>query len=351
MKKVLIGLLAGGLLGCFALLTTPASAGERLLTVNSGTGNEVFFITGEKTLVMNGFDLTPISVLRPAVIDKVTIAVAQPVDGTSQIVIYQDFNGGSPVDAEHVYDQELTITQAGPVTITLNEAVEIVAPVVWVGFYLPVDFRFYGDTSGTSVLTYWGWTPGGEFDIEDLSSAQVLGPGDGSAPVNIDMGGTARITAEITSADPDQGTPIFLANFPTDGNPNAPIGELAEYPDCDGLFFDAADRAITYDYTIGLECREVEIWQAPPAPEGWERRGSELYDLTMFTDRGINKGGVLQYFVTHCIIPSQEERPVALIGVAYGAPRVWRLLPTQRFAEYICAEVPSGGNFAYFIPS
>lgn len=351
MKRLLIGLLLICALGVFVLMPTPASAGERLLTVNNGTGNEVFFVTGERTLVMNGFDLTPIDVLRPAYIDKVTIAVAQPVGEPSIIVVYEDFNGGSPADARLAGRQELTITQAGPVTITLNEPIQVVAPVVWVGFYLPVDFRFYADTSGSSVLTYWAWTPGGSFDLDNLSSAQVLGPGDGSAPVNIDMGGKARITAEITSANPLLGTPVFLSNFPTDGRPDSPIGELAEYPDCDGLFFDAADRAIAYDYSVGLECREVEVWQAPPTPNGWERRGSEVYDMSMFTDEGEIKPGVLPFFITHCIIPSQEERENALIGVAYGAPRAWRLLPTQRFNEYLCAEVPAGGNLAYFIPA
>lgn len=339
---LLLVIISGGLL--------PVEAGERLLTNNASTGNEVFFISGEQTLVMNGFDLTPRDILRPAFIDRVTITVAEVADGASELVIYQDFNGGSPIDAELVYQQQLTITQVGSVTITLNEPAEITAPVVWVGFYLPVDFRFYADTSGSSVLTYWAWTPGGTFDLSNLSSAGVFGPADGSAPVNIDLNGIARITAEITSANPLLGTPVFLATFPTDGNPEAPLVEMAGYENCEGLFFDAADRAITYDYSIGLECQPVEIWQAPPTPDGWERRGSLLYDVSMFTDEGQVKPDVIQYFVTHCVQPSAEEFPNAVIGVAYGAPRAWRLLPTQRFDNLACAELPSGGNVAYFIP-
>jgi hypothetical protein len=349
MKRLLIGMLFGLMLGLFALIPGSARAGERLLTVNNGSDNEVFFITGEQTLVMNGFDLTPISVLRPAYIDKVTIAVAEAAGGASQIVIYEDYNGGSPADAQLVHQQEVNIGRGGPVTITLSEQAEIYAPVVWVGFYLPVGFKFYADTSGSSPLTYWAWSPGGTFDLNNLASAGVLGPSNGSAPVNIDMGGKARITAEITPANPFAGTPVFLATFPTDGSEDAVLAELAGYEDCEGLFWDAADRAITYNYEVGLECSWVEVWQAPEVPVGWERRG-ELHNVHMYTDEGQVKPGQLQHFITHCVQPSAEEYPTAMVAVAYGVPEVWRVLPTQRFNNLSCAELPHGGTVAYFIP-
>lgn len=332
------------------LILLPVQAGERLLSVNKGSQSEVFFTSGEQTLVMNGFDLTPLDILRPAVIDKVTIIVDSPVAGQpSELVIYEDINGGSPVDARLTYRQSVNITSAGSVTIPLAEPAEILAPVVWIGFYLPPDFRFLADQSGSSVLTYWGWTPGGTFDLANLASAQVFGPGDGSAPVNIDMNGIARITAEITSANPGLGTPVILQSFQTAGDPNAPMGVLAEYPDCPNIKYDTDDEFTSYQDRINLHCRDIDRWLAPTAPQGFTRRG-RLYDIVIYTNDG-EVTHQLEAFVTHCIEPNERHLESALIGVAYGAPRVWRILPTQRFGTQVCAELPHPGLVSYFTPA
>src|SRR5262245_38859588 len=88
-----------------ALMTAilPANAGAVILNLNSGTDSTVWFISGEASLVMNGFDLDAAGVPRPAAIDKVSIEVNTPVPGSSiDVLIYEDANGGSPVDARLV---------------------------------------------------------------------------------------------------------------------------------------------------------------------------------------------------------------------------------------------------------
>ena len=96
-KALLISLVALLILGLSTLLV---NAGERVLSNNSGDASTTWFITGEQTLVMNGFDLTPLGLRFPATIDKVSLAVDTAVAGTLvDVVVYQDSNGGSPVDA------------------------------------------------------------------------------------------------------------------------------------------------------------------------------------------------------------------------------------------------------------
>jgi hypothetical protein len=332
------------------MVMLPVQAGERLLTVNGGAASEVFFTSGEQTLVMNGFDLTPLEILRPAVIDRVTIVVDTPVIGQpSQLVIYEDVNGGSPIDARLTHQESVNISSSGSVTITLAQPAEILAPVVWIGFYLPPDFKFLADQSGSSVLTYWGWTSGGTFDLANLASAGVLGPGDGSAPVGLDMNGVARITAEITGANPGLGTPVILQSFQTAGDPNADLSGLFDYPDCEDIEYDTADEYVSNLDRINLYCRQVSTWLAPQSPEGFERRG-KLYDISIFTQDGV-VANLLDAFVTHCIDTSDEFLNSAVVGVAYGVPKVWRILPTQQFGgKWVCAEIPTSGYVSYFTP-
>ncbi len=351
MRHLKVGILSGllALLVISGLSILPARAGDRLLTVNNGSENDVWFIKGEKSLVMNGFDLTPMQVLQPATLDRVTITVDTPVpDQTTTIVVYQDANGGSPVDARLVGQQDVTITSRGSVTITLAKPVTITAPVVWVGFYLPVGFKFLADKSGPSVLTYWAWTAGGTFDLANLSSAQVLGPSDGSAPVGLNLNGKARITAEITGANPLLGTPVVMQAYQAQGNPNFNKANMVAYPDCLHLFHDLADEFDTYHDSVDIYCRELQLWDAPATPPGYEQRG-RMFDVTMFTGNGVQANN-FQFPVTHCIEANQDYLDVGLVGVAYGSPRVWRLLPTARFDNLICAELPHGGTVTYFIP-
>jgi len=332
------------------MVMLPVQAGERLLTVNGGAASDVFFTSGEQTLVMNGFDLTPLEILRPAVIDRVTIVVDTPVVGqTTQLVIYEDMNGGSPVDARLTHQESINILSSGSVTITLARPAEILAPVVWIGFYLPPDFKFLADQSGSSVLTYWGWTSGGTFDLSNLASAGVLGPGDGSAPVGLDMNGVARITAEITGANPGLGTPVILQSFQTAGDPGADLSGLFDYPDCEDIEYDTADEFTSNLDRINLYCRQVDTWLAPQSPQGFERHG-HLYDITIFTQDGI-VANILDAFVTHCLDTRDEFLNSAVVGVAYGVPKVWRILPTQQFGGiWVCAEIPTSGYVSYFTP-
>lgn len=336
LRKLMIGLL---------LLTFSGAvfAGEQVLSVNSGDGNAPFFISGEPTLVMNGFDLNALGIQRPAVIDQVSIVVQTPVPGsTTEVVVYEDANGGSPIDATLAGRETVTISNAGTFTVTLQNPITINQPVVWIGFYLPVGFVFSADTSGTSVLTYWAWTPGSTFNVASLSSASVLGPADGTAPVNINMNGKARITAEITGAGGSTagggGTTAISSTVDTSA--------LVPYPNCGSVLWDTADEFVAYENRINLHCQVVPFWQSPATPSGYLRRG-DLYDITGFKQNGVIANR-FDYRITHCIRPAAEDIDRAVIGVAYGAPRTWQLLPTVRVGDLVCADVRYAGNLAYF---
>jgi hypothetical protein len=336
----------------------PVSAGTTVLSNNSGDGSSVWFISGEPSLVMNGFDLTPLNLQFPATIDRASISVDTPVPGTPvEVVVYQDANGGSPSDAQIVGRTTVDIAQAGVFTAVFPTPVQVTQPVVWIGFYLPVNFRFQADTSGSSVLTYWAWSSSTRFDVANLASAQVLGPADGTAPVNINMEGIARISAEISPAGATpgaeattvSGTPVATPSIIQGVGGEANLNIMISYATCETLFFDSEDELITFGGSINLHC--VELWPgfAPPAPAGYAQR-QLLYDLSIWTSSGIVTT-TLPSEVTHCIEPFAEDLPKAVIGLAYGAPRTWHILPTLRFGNLVCAEVTHPGNLAYFIPA
>ena len=320
-------------------------AGEETLSINGNNQNDLWFISGEASLVMNGFDLTAAGIALPAIIDRVSISVDTPTPGVPiDVVVYQDANGGSPVDATVAGQMQVDITQAGVFTATFPTPVTVTQPAVWVGFYLPVDFQFVADTSGSSVLTYWAWTSGARFDISNLASAQVLGPADGSAPVNIDMQGKARITLEITGAGGSGASPVVQ----TVGAANVNMNVLQTFAQCQALLWDTADEYTSYLDNLNVHCREVPGVQSPGSPEGYTRRG-QLYDVQFWQQNGIVTGR-LSIAVTHCVRPAAEDLDRALIGNAYGSPRTWRILPTQRFGDLVCAEIRRGGNLSYFVP-
>lgn len=347
-------------------------AGERVLSNNQGDASSSWFISGEPTLVMNGFDLTPLQLQLPAVIDRVSIAVESPVSNVLvDVVVYQDANGGSPVDAVLAGRTQVNINQAGVTTVTFPTPVTVTQPVVWIGFYLPVDFRFLADTSGTSVLTYWAWTSGGRFDLASLASAQVLGPADGTSPVSINMQGVARITAEISGgASTAQGTPgtpgtptatldpttVFLTGTPasvvTQIVPvgNVDLSVLRVYPPaCDTLSWDKADVSVSLRNGVSPVCTAVWPGLAAPSPLGFVRR-QMLYDVTFYNASGAVVTDALSQPVTHCIQANPADIDMAVVGLAYGSPRRWEMLSTLRVGDLICAEVRRGGNLSYFIP-
>lgn len=354
-QKYHFGLLVASILLMNAFIV---QAGDFVLSNNSGDGNSVWFIQGEASLVMNGFDLAAAGLTTPTIIDAVSISVDTPVPDTPiDVVIYQDANGGSPVDATLVSRTQTTINQAGVARIPLQPPVIVNEPVVWIGFYLPVDFKFNADTSGSSVLTYWAWAPGATFDINNLASAPILGPSDGTEPVNINLGGIARITAEVqteagsTSLNPDQVAPVGTQLV---GESASDLSPLREYEFCGSLFYDKDDINITAADGFDLHCR---VGYEPLSPAGlipntnFERHGF-FFDISAFGayQRDPNNAEKLVVPVTHCLRPAPQDLERAVIGIAYGSPREWRILPSVRFGELVCAEVTHIGNIAYFVP-
>ena len=192
------------------------------------------------------------------------------------------------------------------------------------------------------MLTYWAWTTGGTFDLSNLSAAQVLVPSDGTAPVNINLNGKARITAEITGAD--GGTSTTGPQTPNGGDVN--LGVMAPYSGCGNVSYDSGDVASSLLSAIALSCQQVPIWESPSTPAGYTLRGT-LYDIIAFKEHG-NVEKDFPIAITHCIIPDANDIGNAVIGSAYGQPRAWHILTTVRFGNVVCAEVRHGGNLAYF---
>jgi hypothetical protein len=353
-KKILVISLV--VVFALSVSTMFVNAGQKVLNINSGDASTTWFITGEQTLVMNGFDLTSQGLSFPATIDKVSISVDTAVAGTPvDVVVYQDANGGTPVDATLAGQGQATITQAGVFTYTFPTPVTITQPVVWVGFYLPVNFKFLSDKSGTSVLTYWAWTPGGRFDLSKLSTASVLGPSNGTAPVSLNLKGIARITAEISSAAAGVPTTVPVATAATGTNqiaaaPNTDLSPLKVYPPaCDTLFWDTADVGISYGGKIEPRCTAIWPGYAPAAPTGYARM-QMYYDITFYSNAGQSISTPLSIPVTHCIAANPADLDRALVGIASGSPRSFKILPTLRVGNLICAEIDRSGGISYFVP-
>lgn len=341
-----------------ALVVVNVGAGDTVLSNNSGEGSTVWFIRDEPSLVINGFDLTPLGLTFPVQLDAITISVAQGVPGAPvEAVVYEDPNGGSPIDARLVARRSLSIDGPGVARVVFDPPVTINAPVIWVGFYLPVDTRFYADRSGSSVLTYWGWTPGSTFDLANLATAAVLGPADGTAPVNLNMGGIARINAELITGRPPSGpstaadgTPLGV-QLTADG---ADLSVLENYEYCGPVFYDREDKEISARDSFRLYCRVLNELLQPAfiSPNtNYERRGF-LFDITAFGNyqRSPSDSERLVVPVTHCLRPNPDDLENAVLGIAYGSPRTWHILPTIRVGDLICAEMTHTGNIAYFVP-
>ena len=344
----------------FFLVTFPAAAGDTILSNNSGVENAVFYIEDEASLVVNGFDLTPLELDLPIALDTVSISVNTPVPGSSiDLVVYQDGNGGSPLDATLVYWQQVTLEQTGINRITLDEAAIITEPVVWVGFNLPVGFQFNADRSGSSVLTYWAWTTGGTFDLASLGGAGVLGPGDGSEPVGISMDGIARITAELRTPQYEE----TAAAIPLGQQLVADVGQdtsiMRLYEHCDLMLFDPEDISITANSSFTLDCVVEHEINAPTSiaqPQGQYldlQRAGHLYKLSAHIPEALRVEGAVSTLpvrVTHCLRIAPGDLARAVIGEARGIPEKWHILPSVRFNDIVCAEVTVANYISYFLP-
>ena len=302
----------------------------------------------------------------PVALDAVSIAVETPAPGSAiDLLIYQDVNGGSPVDATLVYREAVALAQTGVNRIELSTPAIITAPVVWVGFNLPVGFRFYADTSGASVLTYWAWTAGGTFDLSALSNAEVLGPSDGSEPVNIAMDGIARISAELRLAEYEEisvGVPLGRQVF-TDVAQDTSI--MRPYASCGNLLFDPEDIEISAGSSFTLDCNVESEFNAPsqlaqPRNQQLELlRIGALYKLSSLIPAELHAKGAVNTLpvpVTHCMRVAEGDLELAVLGEiraqggADPGPEKWHILPTVRFNDLVCAEVTVANYLAYFVP-
>ncbi len=349
-----------GLILVLSGLPAAAQDGRVILNNNRGIENNIWQIQGERTLVMNGFDLTTGTLALPVLIENVSIDIFEPLpitDATNRVdvVVYGDANGGSPVDATLLETQQVVFRQAGINTVQFDEPVIVNTPVVWVGFYMPVGTEFRGDDQGPSVLTYWAWTPGTEFNIRDLSTAQQFGPSDGSAPLNFNINGVARITATGRSAFLEQVEENSFLNEVNETSIQEPQAQAADvltnYNQCPDLFFDTADVSVSLRSSVSPACTTVESWNAPPSPAGFTRRGEQfsVYDLTFYNDDGQAIADRVLVPVSHCFPASEADRPRGVIGVAYGSPRTWDFFPSAEIGNLVCAEVDRGGNIALFV--
>jgi len=340
------------MLAMFSLAGASAQAGDVILTNNTGTTSTRWFISGEPSLIINGFDLAAKGVTLPVQVEKISINVRRAMPGNPvEALVYQDADGGSPQNATLLKRQTVDITVPGVYTVTFDQPVTVTQNFLWVGFYLPVDFEFYADTAGTSVLTYWGWKAGTVFDLNNLTTAATFGPANGTAPVNLDMKGNARITVELITGKATGGTttttPGAIKQVVGDASTN--LAPMSVYPNnCPNVYYDSGDLSITYVSAINFQCRPVAPYLSPTEPAGYERRGL-LFDIYVF---GMTTGLTqFPYPVTHCIKPGGESNlQNGVLGLAQGAPRQWTILPTVRYGDYICAELNYAGFVSIFTP-
>jgi hypothetical protein len=236
-----------------------------------------------------------------------------------------------------------------------------------------VNFGFNADQGGTSVLTYWGWAPGAEFDLSNLTTAPVFGPSNGTAPVNIDLKGVARITAEVTPPLAQTGgftqTTAPLGRQIV-GDANINLSPMVPYPECSSLLYDQDDVDIAIANRYHLLCRADTLQDIPGdvgtglvqntgnIAEGIRTfiKGGYVFDIFTSDTDHLNQGSPdgsatrLPTPITHCMQPAPEHLERAIIAVAYGAPKRWYILPTVRFGNTICAELTNVGLVTYLLP-
>ena len=268
-------------------------------------------------------------------------------------MVYEDPNGGSPIDATLNNQFQISIKDRGIISFEPPSPIIVNSNIIWIGMYMPPGMEFLADNRGNKILTYWAWTPESLINLRDLSSAQILGPSDGTSPVNLDIGGVARITA--TARSTDEITDAGVSNLEgvieiNDGASLEVFRYLKNYDGCPSLFYDIGD-IIQSNHIIGPTCRETDSWNAPRSPAGLIRRSNfrnSVYDITFFNDSGNVYTGTIPTAVTHCVAPAITELKEATLGIAYESPRRWYLLPSATFRNLACAEISRGGSLSYF---
>ncbi|MCU0512894.1 MAG: hypothetical protein MUE40_10025 [Anaerolineae bacterium] len=356
-------LLVGGVLP-LAAQDTPAAITPIILNNNAGDASTEWTIEGERTLVMTGFDVSSLNIPLPFKVNSVSIALTQVTGEPVSVIVYQDPNGGSPIDAQVIGRVNAIVNQPGVTRFVLPQPASSSARIIWVGFYLPVGFRFQADTSGSSVLTYWAWTPGQDFNTDNLDRAAILGPSDGSEPVNINLGGVARITAEVTPPVA-QSAGFTRETAPLGrqiiGSAEVDFSPMLVYPFCGNLYYDSEDVGLTANSTFMLSCR-ADIDQRVPGGIrnigrvaegiGTFDKGGYVYDVFSGNPEAVLGPGLeqLRVPVTHCMAPAPEHQDTGVLAVAYGAPKQWDILPTMRYANFICAEITHVGLVTYLVP-
>lgn len=84
---------------------------------------------------------------------------------------------------------------------------------------------------------------------------------------------------------------------------------------------------------------------------GLERRGPLFY-VTGYGNFQIDPAQPqrLRVPVTHCLRVPVSDIQQAVLGVAYGVPMAWEILPSVRYNDLLCAELTHTGPISYFMP-
>ena len=190
----------------------------------------------------------------------------------------------------------------------------------------------------------------------------MLGPGDGSAPVGIQMDGIARISAELRTPQYEE----MEASLPLDQQIVANIAQdtsvLEIYDGCGTLLYDPADTNLSRAKAFSLSCRVAYEVEAPTVVANPQnqlldvQRTGHLYKLsTSLREDQLVAGKTSQLPVrtTHCfrIAPGDLER--AVIGEVRESQQWgerWHILPSVRFNDIVCAEVSVASYVSYFLP-
>jgi hypothetical protein len=127
----------------------------------------------------------------------------------------------------------------------------------------------------------------------------------------------------------------------------------------DRLLVDPQDIKISARDRFTLHCRVdlgsfspgtfINEDELPAAVPSYERRGF-FYEVFVNGETVPGSSEELLVPVTHCLRPEQGELANSVVGIAYGAPRQWEMLPTVRYGEWVCAEFTHQGFVSYFVP-